>query len=171
MAVQLNCGYLTSCLGIIKILEGICTLAAFVCMIDANFYRGIRENFFLGVNIASFIFVLVWFFCYLFMLCHHFDFANKVVIFVIVHLLWFVLLLISGALVAAQAARFTSWQCKYNKSCSIYEAAGGLGIVASFLFLIDAILIWKSMNTVTGTTSSSRTVTTTKTVVKTTRKV
>lgn len=173
--VNLDTGYATSCFGILKIIEFICLLIGWACLVDATkgrgwrghrYRRSSRENFFLGVNIAAWVFVIIWFCLYFFMLCGHFSFNNKMLIFAIIHLIWFLLLLISGALLTDDVVT----NCG---GCEVYEVAAAFGLISALIFLIDAIYHWKmSTSSATGASgggSGGRTVVTKTTVVKTTR--
>ncbi|XP_057291332.1 uncharacterized protein LOC130613969 [Hydractinia symbiolongicarpus] len=176
--VNLDTGYATSCFGILKIIEFICLLIGWACLVDATkgrgwrgyrYRRSSRENFFLGVNIAAWVFVIIWFCLYFFMLCGHFSFNNKMLIFAIIHLIWFLLLLISGALLTDDVVTY----CGGWNGCEVYEVAAAFGLISALIFLIDAIYHWKmSTSSATGTSgggSGGRTVVTKTTVVKTTR--
>lgn len=177
MAGQVDTNYVKSVFGILKILEFICLVIAWACLIDYNGgVRGLhsRNSFFLGVNIAAWVFVIVWFIGYLFMICNQIKLSNQMLIYGFVHLAWFVLLLISGALVADFASRL---YCKaWWHNCELYECAAAFGLISSFLFLIDGILHIKQRNVISvasgGASSggSGGRVVTKRTVVKTTTK-
>ena len=56
---------------------------AWACLIDYNGgVRGLhsRNSFFLGVNVAAWVFVIVWFIGYLFMICKQIKLSNQMLI-------------------------------------------------------------------------------------------
>ena len=63
--------------------QQICLVIAWACLIDYNGgVRGLhsRNSFFLGVNIAAWVFVIVWFIGYLFMICNQIKLSNQMLI-------------------------------------------------------------------------------------------
>jgi len=166
----LDTAYAQSCYGILKILEFICLLVCWACIIDvtSGYGRHSRTSFLLGVSISAWIFVIIFFCCYLFMLCGHFSFNNKGLIFAICHFIWFVLLLISGALAADYIASYRRCRTSY---CDIYKVSCAFGLFSALLFLIDGVYHFKNQGGVTHSSSSSSggTRTVTKTTVVTTR--
>ncbi|XP_066936954.1 uncharacterized protein [Clytia hemisphaerica] len=178
----LDTNYVKSYFGILKIIEFFFLLIAWACMVD--YYNGnlsylsSKNSFFVAMNIMAWVFVIIWFFGYLLSQCHLVNISNKMVVYGIIHLIWFALLLISGAL-CAQLAADTRKACDYlsrfNKyyTCNIakYEAAVAFGIISSVVFLVDGILHIQQRNSVMASSSSGgvvtkRTVVTTTTTTK-----
>lgn len=170
MVGEMDTNYITSGYGILKILEFISLTIAWACLVDyfgGTSWLGSRNNFFLGVCIAAWIFVIVWFLCYLFLLCNKVNLSNRTLIYCIIHAIWFMLLLISGALVADLAASRNRKWCKWAR-CEIYDVAAAFGLVSALLFLIDAIYHFQNRHHAVGSSSGGRRVVATKRTVVTT---
>eukprot|EP00111_Clytia_hemisphaerica_P003030 TCONS_00008624-protein len=94
------------------------------------------------MNIMAWLFVIIWFVCYLLSLCNQITISNKMLIYGIIHVVWAFLLLIAGAVIADAAAALKKICDAFGIQCTVakLEAAAAFGIITSFIFLGDGIL-------------------------------
>uniref|UniRef100_A0A7M5XGN6 MARVEL domain-containing protein n=1 Tax=Clytia hemisphaerica TaxID=252671 RepID=A0A7M5XGN6_9CNID len=145
--MKLELDYVKSYFGIIKIAEFSSLGISWICMttyFDSTFSQmGGKNVFFIATSMASWIIVLLWFITFLTSQCYRTPSPTKMLIIGILHLAFFNLHLISGALVIDSKTN-SEMSCRtiaYHE-CTIqkYNCAAAFGIISSILFLIDGAL-------------------------------